>query len=206
MRLLCARRSIIEIPVTRYDQTSWIFLRSGLRPVLGGAAAVAVYLATVADLPDYAVLSGYEPPVTTRACRQRRADGRVCRGAPPVHSDPGNSRSRQGRVPVGGRRNFYQHPGIDVTGFGRAVVAYLTGGPTQGGSTITQQVAKNFCCRANRPWSHKARRSHSLLPYRAGLQQGQDPRTLSERKSSSARIRTVSPAPRSPISTSRSTN
>ena len=32
-------------------------------------------------------------------------------------------------------KNFYQHPGIDVTGFARALVAYLTGGPTQGGST-----------------------------------------------------------------------
>ena len=33
---------------------------------LGVAAVVAIYLATVTkDLPDYAVLSSYEPPVTT---------------------------------------------------------------------------------------------------------------------------------------------
>ena len=34
---------------------------------LGAAAVVAVYLANVAkDLPDYAVLNSYAPPVTTR--------------------------------------------------------------------------------------------------------------------------------------------
>jgi penicillin-binding protein 1A len=39
---------------------------------------------------------------------------------------------------------FYDHPGIDVVGVLRAVVANLTGGRTQGASTITQQVARTF--------------------------------------------------------------
>jgi penicillin-binding protein 1A len=41
-------------------------------------------------------------------------------------------------------KNFYNHPGIDIQGIGRAAVRYVSGGPMQGGSTITQQVAKNF--------------------------------------------------------------
>ena len=40
-------------------------------------------------------------------------------------------------------RRFYEHSGFDVVGFTRALVNNLTGGETQGGSTITQQYAKN---------------------------------------------------------------
>ena len=40
-------------------------------------------------------------------------------------------------------RRFYEHSGFDVAGFTRALVNNLTGGSTQGGSTITQQYAKN---------------------------------------------------------------
>src|SRR5262249_36569037 len=44
-------------------------------------------------------------------------------------------------------RNFFQHGGIDVAGMGRAMVRnglnLLRGRRLEGGSTITQQVAKN---------------------------------------------------------------
>ncbi len=41
--------------------------------------------------------------------------------------------------------NFYQHPGVDVFGLGRAVVQLITTGQKQGGgSTITMQVARNY--------------------------------------------------------------
>ncbi|MFE4974236.1 transglycosylase domain-containing protein [Kitasatospora sp. NPDC056651] len=39
---------------------------------------------------------------------------------------------------------FYSDPGISVTGIGRAVSEMVTGGDTQGGSTITQQYVKNI--------------------------------------------------------------
>ncbi|MFZ1742819.1 MAG: transglycosylase domain-containing protein [Pontixanthobacter sp.] len=39
-------------------------------------------------------------------------------------------------------RRFYTHWGIDPRGLGRAAWARVTGGPMQGGSTITQQLAK----------------------------------------------------------------
>ncbi|MBI3174597.1 MAG: penicillin-binding protein 1C [Chloroflexi bacterium] len=42
-------------------------------------------------------------------------------------------------------RNFYQNPGVDVVGIIRALWINLTGGETvAGGSTITQQVARNL--------------------------------------------------------------
>ncbi len=40
-------------------------------------------------------------------------------------------------------RRFYEHSGFDIVGFSRAMWNNLTTGSTQGGSTITQQYAKN---------------------------------------------------------------
>ena len=41
-------------------------------------------------------------------------------------------------------RNFYYHHGISVRGTARALMANVTGGKRQGGSTLTQQLVKNF--------------------------------------------------------------
>ncbi|SDY48235.1 penicillin-binding protein 1B [Acinetobacter kyonggiensis] len=41
-------------------------------------------------------------------------------------------------------RNFYHHHGISVRGTARALVSNVTGGKRQGGSTLTQQLVKNF--------------------------------------------------------------
>jgi membrane peptidoglycan carboxypeptidase len=40
-------------------------------------------------------------------------------------------------------KNFHRHHGLDVRGLLRAAINNLTGGDTQGGSTITQQLVKN---------------------------------------------------------------
>lgn len=44
---------------------------------------------------------------------------------------------------AGEDKNFYSHKGIDVWGVGRAAWNNLTGGATQGASTITQQYARH---------------------------------------------------------------
>ena len=41
-------------------------------------------------------------------------------------------------------RSFYENRGVSPFGIARALKAAVTGGPTQGGSTITQQYVKNF--------------------------------------------------------------
>jgi len=41
-------------------------------------------------------------------------------------------------------RNFFSHHGFDVRGIARAVVSLVRGNRLQGGSTLTQQLVKNF--------------------------------------------------------------
>lgn len=51
---------------------------------------------------------------------------------------------------------FYEHPGIEITGILRAAVMNLVmGRRVQGGSTITQQVAKNFFLSSERTYTRK---------------------------------------------------
>ncbi|WP_233517651.1 transglycosylase domain-containing protein [Geodermatophilus marinus] len=52
-------------------------------------------------------------------------------------------------------RNFYNDPGISATGIVRAAWNNLTGGSTQGGSTITQQYVKNAFLTADQTFSRK---------------------------------------------------
>jgi membrane carboxypeptidase/penicillin-binding protein len=46
---------------------------------------------------------------------------------------------------------FYLHDGVDYVGAMRAGIANLSDDLSQGASTITMQVARNFYCRARRP-------------------------------------------------------
>ena len=51
---------------------------------------------------------------------------------------------------------FYEHPGIEITGIIRAALSnVLTGRRGQGGSTITQQVARNFFLSSERTYTRK---------------------------------------------------
>ncbi|WP_369681271.1 penicillin-binding protein 1A [Chromatium okenii] len=51
---------------------------------------------------------------------------------------------------------FFEHRGIDLIGIGRALLSYLkTGEKTQGGSTITMQVARNFFLSSEKTFQRK---------------------------------------------------
>ncbi len=52
-------------------------------------------------------------------------------------------------------RRFYSHHGVDLIGIGRAIVNMATGGQIQGGSTITQQLVKNFYLSSERTLQRK---------------------------------------------------
>lgn len=54
-------------------------------------------------------------------------------------------------------RRFYSHWGIDPRGIARAAWTNMTGGPTQGGSTITQQLAKFTFLTPEQSLTRKAR-------------------------------------------------
>jgi penicillin-binding protein 1B len=54
-------------------------------------------------------------------------------------------------------RRFYEHSGLDLKGIVRALTADVRAGETvQGGSTITQQLAKNLFLTRRRTWRRKA--------------------------------------------------
>jgi penicillin-binding protein 1B len=53
-------------------------------------------------------------------------------------------------------RQFYSHIGVDPRGVARAAVATLSGKGVQGGSTLTQQLVKNFFLSPERTLSRKA--------------------------------------------------
>ena len=55
-----------------------------------------------------------------------------------------------------GDRRFYSHWGVDLRGLVRALTVNMTSGEVvQGGSTITQQLAKNTFLKPERTWSRK---------------------------------------------------
>jgi membrane peptidoglycan carboxypeptidase len=61
-------------------------------------------------------------------------------------------------------RDFYEHGGVSPLGIGRAIVNNVTGGSTQGGSTITQQYAKNAFLTQERSWDRKIK--EALLAFK----------------------------------------
>ena len=66
-------------------------------------------------------------------------------------------------------RRFYEHFGIDLAGTARALVANTrAGGVVQGGSSITQQLAKNLFLAMNERSSARSRKRSSLCGWKRG--------------------------------------
>ena len=78
-------------------------------------------------------------------------------------------------------RSFYTDPGISFTGIVRAAWNNVTGGSTQGGSTITQQYVKNAILQ-NSDQTFSAQVPGAVPGHQAGQQllEGPDPRELPE--------------------------
>ncbi|PKG35303.1 MULTISPECIES: penicillin-binding protein 1B [Psychrobacter] len=53
-------------------------------------------------------------------------------------------------------RGFYEHKGVSIRGIARAIINNFSGGSRQGGSTITQQLIKNFYLNSDRTLKRKA--------------------------------------------------
>src|SRR5690606_38799148 len=141
---------------------SWLF---GFGVFCGVIAlgAVAYYVWMISeDLPDYRVLTDYQPPVTTRV---HAADGTLLAEfaverrlfqpigtVPPMVIEAFLSAED---------KDFYSHCGIDIGGVFRAardnIVQWVDGGSGSlvGASTITQQVAKNFLLTSDQTWDRK---------------------------------------------------
>ncbi|XBQ15540.1 MAG: penicillin-binding protein 1A [Oceanicaulis sp.] len=151
-------------------------LKNALRLVLWGGAAAAVlavvgliagivYVVRVTeDLPDYEQLAEYEPPIMSRV---HAGDGELIaeyaiehRVFVPIENIPPDVIAA---FLSAEDKNFYQHGGVDLLGMirggARSVLTRLRnpGAPLQSGSTITQQVAKNFLLTADQRIERKVR-------------------------------------------------
>ncbi|MDO9415863.1 penicillin-binding protein 1A [Pararhizobium sp.] len=137
---------------------------------LGVAGAVALYIGNVSrDLPDYEVLNSYAPPVTTRV---HAGNGELMaeyakekRLYLPIQAIPDRVKAA---FLSAEDKNFYKHPGVDITGLGRAIFVNLqnfgSGRRPVGASTITQQVAKNFLLTADQTIDRKVK--EAILSFR----------------------------------------
>ncbi len=140
----------------------WLF-GFGVFCALAGVVAGVVYFNQVASgLPDYTVLKDYQPPVTTRV---HAANGTLLaeyaherRLFQPIETIP--PKLLQAFI-AAEDKDFYTHHGIAVDGVIRAlrdnIMARIDGNTAiqGGGSTITQQVAKNFLLTSEQTWDRK---------------------------------------------------
>jgi len=140
----------------------WLF-GFGVFCAIAGVAVAIVYLNQVAaNLPDYTVLKDYQPPVTTRI---HAADGtllaeyaRERRLFQPIETIPPQLVHA---FLSAEDKDFYNHHGLSIDGIMRALrdnILARAGGDDSiqgGGSTITQQVAKNFLLNSEQTWDRK---------------------------------------------------
>ena len=115
------------------------------------------YALIVRDLPEIYTLKDYKPKLVTRVLSK---DGveigtfyRERREVVPIEEMPTHLVHAFIAAEDGA---FYEHEGLDYAGILRAAIANLkAGGIAQGGSTITQQVAKTFLLTSDRTWLRK---------------------------------------------------
>ena len=135
-----------------------LLLALGFLAVLVGAVGIGLFYALILrDLPELDSLDDYRPNLITRIYS---ANGEVIGEL---------ARERREIVPIevvpeflvkafvaAEDDSFYTHAGLDFTGITRAAWANLrAGGIKQGGSTITQQVAKTFLLTSDRTYIRK---------------------------------------------------
>jgi membrane peptidoglycan carboxypeptidase len=122
--------------------------------VLLGVFVGVVYATTEVPSPD-AVTSKqttvvYYSDGTTEMARLAAAGGNRTNVTLDKVSEPARD-----AVLAAENRSFYSDPGISFTGIARAAWNNLTGGSTQGGSTITQQYVKNAFLNSDQTFSRK---------------------------------------------------
>ena len=126
--------------------------------VCGGGVLLLVGLFVIAyftvNVPDPNKLAVAQTTVFTYADGKTAlgSDGAQNRESVPLTSVP---LAVQHAVLAAEDRNFYSEPGISLTGMARALWVDVRGGDVQGGSTITQQYAKNAYLTQERTFSRK---------------------------------------------------
>jgi penicillin-binding protein 1A len=125
--------------------------------VLGVTAIGVTYLVLRPDLPDVESLRDVQLQVPLRVFS---SDGRLMgvfgeKRRIPVTIDDMPSCLKQAVI-AGEDARFYEHPGVDYQGITRAAWSLATTGErTIGGSTITQQLARNFFLTSEKTFTRK---------------------------------------------------
>ena len=153
-----ARPSRSRAPAPRWRRRLWLLIKIAVVLLLLGAAAlgVAVYIAR-GELPSFDELKSSP---NGQMIRVHAADGTVIVSLGPSYGewlpyDRIPAVMRDAEIDTEDRR-FYSHPGIDPIGIGRSVqVRFQRGHWTQGGSTITQQLARNVFLNSQKKFGRK---------------------------------------------------
>jgi penicillin-binding protein 1A len=138
----------------------WLFAAGTLLFIIAVGAIALIIQQESENLPDHQSLRNYEPKVMTRV---HASDGQLLsefaherRMYLPIATVP--KRVVQAFV-AAEDKNFYNHNGIDFSGIARAILTNFKnrgqGLRSQGASTITQQVAKNFLLTSEQSYTRK---------------------------------------------------
>ncbi|MBI5560348.1 MAG: PBP1A family penicillin-binding protein [Deltaproteobacteria bacterium] len=147
------------------------YLKKPLHKIIAAAAVVFLaaggfYLYLIKDLPSITALEDYHPNLVTKVYSD---DGRVIgefytekRTVTPLNNIPAHLVQA---FLAAEDTKFFEHGGIDYLGIARALYKNITAGRiVQGGSTITQQVARTFFLTSERKLTRKLR--EAILAYR----------------------------------------
>lgn len=151
-----------KISKERGPMGTWIvrIVKTGVMAALLGVMILSIFVAIARSEIDS--FEDLKASPNGQMIRFRAADGTVIQSLGPSFGrwltiDQLPSEMKNAMVSVEDRR-FYIHPGVDPIGITRSVyVRAVEGRWTQGGSTITQQLARNIYLNSNKEFGRKIR-------------------------------------------------
>jgi penicillin-binding protein 1A len=144
----------------------WISILLAIGALMAAAGLAGLYAYFAADLPKITSLKDYQPPVVTTVYSQSNQKiaefSEQRRIVIPLEEMPA---ALINAFVAAEDARFYDHEGIDFHSIIRAFFKNLEAGRiVQGGSTITQQVAKSFFLTPERSYTRKIK--EAILAYR----------------------------------------
>jgi len=153
----------------------WLIVLFLVSSILGLSAIGITYLVFAPDLPDVETLRDVRLQVPLRVYS---ADGKLLgifgeKRRIPIGIDEVPERLKQAFI-AGEDARFYEHPGLDYQGIIRAAWSLATTGEkTIGGSTITQQVARNFFLSFEKTFTRKIKEAFLAVKIERELEKDQ---------------------------------
>ena len=144
----------------RFRLWFWRLFKAGLVVSLLGVMVVGIFVAIARGEIDS--FEDLKASPNGQMIRIRAADGTVIQSIGPsfgrwLTNEQMSGQMKDAMVAVEDRR-FYMHPGVDPIGIIRSFyVRYQRGYFAQGGSTITQQLARNLYLNNNKEFGRKMR-------------------------------------------------